>query len=212
MCIELKDLFKGCLTIPNLLSVVRILLIPAFVVLFVYDYRFSALVVLALSGLTDWFDGKIARRFNQISALGKILDPIADKLTQLAIAILLFWEFNTSGVESLELFSYVFLAFLGKELIMLAIGGIMLAVGLKPCAAEIFGKIATFAFYMVMIVIVCFGPVVGVFNKWFVLPEWVVMVLVIGSLILTIIALFSYAPNVWKQIKEKRAIKKGENK
>ena len=209
---KLKGLFKGCLTIPNLLSMVRILLIPIFIVLFVKGYRFSALVVLALSGLTDLFDGKIARRYNQISALGKLLDPIADKLTQLSIAIILFWQFNTSGVNSLKLFSYVFLAFLGKELIMLLAGAIMLACGLRPCAAEVFGKVATFAFYMVMIVVVCFGPVVGVFIKWFMLPEWLVMALVVGSLILTIIALFSYVPDVWRQVKEKRANKKGENK
>ena len=53
----MKDLFKGCLTIPNLLSVIRIALIPVFAVLFLGDKQIAALIVLAVSGLTDLFDG-----------------------------------------------------------------------------------------------------------------------------------------------------------
>ena len=76
----MKELFKGCWTVPNLLSVIRILLIPVFAVLF-YDGEYLwAVFVLFLSGLSDFLDGKIARRFNQVSALGKVLDPVADKL------------------------------------------------------------------------------------------------------------------------------------
>ena len=75
----MKDLFKGCWTIPNLLSVIRILLIPVFAVLFYKQEYGWAILTLVLSGLSDFFDGKIARKFNQISALGKMLDPVADK-------------------------------------------------------------------------------------------------------------------------------------
>ena len=207
----MKDLFKGCLTIPNLLSVVRILLIPFFVYYYLNGDRVTAIILLAASGFTDFLDGKIARKFNQISAMGKLLDPLADKLSQLSIAIVLFWQFNTSSVEALQAFSYVFLAFLGKELLMLVMAAVMLALGLRPCASEVFGKIATFVFYVVMIVIICFGPEVGAFINFFVLPEWLVMGLVIISLILTIMALVSYFPDTFRQFKEK-ANKKGETK
>ncbi len=208
----LKDLFKGCWTIPNLLSLIRILIVPWFVVLFINGNQIGAIVLLAVSGITDFFDGKIARRFNQISALGKLLDPIADKLTQLSIAIVLFWRFNSSEVESLRLFSYVFLAFLCKELLMLIVGAVMLALGLRPCAAEIYGKVATFTFYFVMIAIICFGPEVGAFIDIAVMPNWLVMSLVIFSLVLTIIALISYIPDTLRQLKSRKAIKKGETK
>ena len=77
-----------------MLTVVRIILIPVFAVLFYNDQLIWAVFVLFLSGLTDFLDGKIARRFNQISELGKILDPIADKLTQITIAVMLFFEFR----------------------------------------------------------------------------------------------------------------------
>ena len=66
----MKDLFKGCLTIPNLLSVIRIALIPVFAVLFLGDKQIAALIVLAVSGLTDLFDGKIARRFKDRKSVG----------------------------------------------------------------------------------------------------------------------------------------------
>lgn len=208
----MKDLFKGCLTIPNLLSVIRILLVPAFIVLYADGNRIGAIVLLVLSGLSDFFDGKIARKFNQISALGKLLDPVADKLTQLAIAVVLFLQFNSSSVESLRVFSYVFLAFLGKEALMIIIGAIMVFLGLRPCAAEIYGKVATFIFYVVMILIICFGPEVGAFAEFLVMPNWLVMTLVIISLILTIMALVSYIPDTFRQLKGLKANKKGENK
>ena len=90
----MKDLFKGCWTIPNLLSFLRIVIVPVFAYFFMQGQYGWAVFMLVLSGLSDFFDGKIARRFNQISALGKILDPVADKLTQIILAVLLFLSFN----------------------------------------------------------------------------------------------------------------------
>ena len=81
----IKDLFKNWNTIPNWLSFARIIMVPVFAYLFLNDSIPNniiwAVFVLALSGLSDCLDGKIARRFNQISELGKVLDPVADKLT-----------------------------------------------------------------------------------------------------------------------------------
>ena len=111
----MKDLFKGCCTIPNLLSFIRILLIPVFAYLYYNDMKVEAVAVLAASGLSDMFDGKIARRFNQISALGKILDPIADKLTQITIAVMLLLDFKDAENKMINAFGWVFLVFLIKE-------------------------------------------------------------------------------------------------
>ena len=84
-----QDLF----TIPNLMSYARILLIPLFCWLYLTaetlpDYFWASAVVL-LSSLTDLFDGKIARRFHMVTELGKVLDPVADKLTHAALAVCL---------------------------------------------------------------------------------------------------------------------------
>ena len=200
----LKEYFTGCLTVPNLLSVIRILLIPVFAVLFNDGNYLWAVIVLAISGLTDFFDGKIARKFNQISALGKLLDPIADKLTQITIAIVFYMTFSGSSDETVKKFSWVFLVFLIKEAVMVVGGAIMIMLGLKPGAAEMPGKIATFAFYAIMCLIMVFGPDIGILGNVFTLPASVMLILVGISVVLTIVAFGSYLPGVFKQVKERK--------
>ena len=201
---NLKALFSGCLTVPNLLSLIRILLIPVFGVLFYNGEALWAVVVLVLSGLTDLFDGKIARRFNQISELGKILDPVADKLTQITIAVVIFLVLDKSQDPTMQWLKWVFLFFLFKELVKILGGAVMLAIGLRPGAAEIYGKVATFVFYGVMVVVLAFGPEIGALREWFTLPTPVMIVLVIISAALTFVALLSYLPSTFRQFKERK--------
>ncbi len=203
----LKEYFTGCLTIPNLLSVIRIALIPVFAVLFNDGNYLWAVIVLAISGLTDFFDGKIARKFNQISALGKLLDPIADKLSQITIAIMFYITFSNSSDETVKTFSWIFLVFLIKEAVMVVGGAIMIMFGLKPVAAELPGKLATFAFYFIMCVIMAFGPDIGILGSVYTLSSTLMLILVGISVVLTLIAFFSYVPGVFRQIKEKRNAK-----
>lgn len=203
-------LFENVWTIPNIISFIRILLIPVFGVLFYKGELLWALLILAFSGFTDFVDGKLARKLNQVSELGKMLDPIADKLTQATIAIVYFFTFRNAENETLNLFAWVFLLFILKELVMLVGGAIMIAVGIRPGAAEIYGKTATLVFYVVMVVLMAFGPEIGAFRaqegaivQLFTLPDTVMMVLVVISLIMTIVAFLSYMPGVYSQVKER---------
>lgn len=89
----IKDWKKEILSIPNLLSLFRLALIPVYIVIYLnateaYEY-FIAGTILAVSCLTDMIDGKVARHFNMITNLGKLLDPVADKLTQFALTVCL---------------------------------------------------------------------------------------------------------------------------
>lgn len=85
---------RKILTIPNLLSLLRLLMIPVIVWLYLEKEDYPATTaMLALSGLTDIVDGRIARKFNMISDFGKALDPVADKLTQLAVLFCLVSRF-----------------------------------------------------------------------------------------------------------------------
>ena len=89
------------LTIPNLLSFFRLCLIP--VIIWLYCVREDSLgtaAVLALSGLTDVVDGRIARRFHMVSSFGKALDPVADKLTQIAMLFCLVSRFPPHACAS----------------------------------------------------------------------------------------------------------------
>ena len=142
-------------TIPNLLSVLRILVIAPFAYFFLNDQLLWAVVMLAFSGLSDLFDGMIARKFNQITELGKMLDPLADKLTQGAIAICL-------AVKH-PLLIPILAIFVLKELGMLIGGCILLKKKKRPCAAKWYGKVATFLFYISAVVIVM---VQGVFHLY----------------------------------------------
>ena len=78
------------LTIPNILSMFRLLLIPVIIWLYFWKEEYiQAAVVIMISGITDMMDGYIARKLNMVSNVGKVLDPIADKLTQAAVLICL---------------------------------------------------------------------------------------------------------------------------
>ncbi|MBQ2938793.1 MAG: CDP-alcohol phosphatidyltransferase family protein [Clostridia bacterium] len=136
-------------TIPNVLSLFRLALIPAIVATYLTDQPiWVPALLLALSGLTDLFDGAIARHFNQISEIGKLLDPIADKLTQVAVIVSL-------AIKIPPLRWLVGIVVL-KELLQ-GIGGLLLLrTDVKVHAAEWFGKISTVLFYVVMVAIVVF--------------------------------------------------------
>ena len=90
---QIKNWKKEIFTIPNLLSLFRLALIPVYIAIYLNAHEaadyFLAGGILAVSCLTDLIDGKIARKFNMISTLGKILDPIADKATQFTLIICL---------------------------------------------------------------------------------------------------------------------------
>jgi cardiolipin synthase len=68
------------LTIPNMLSFVRLLLVPVFAVLIIFKVDWAAIVVLMISGFTDYLDGSLARRWRQVTRIGQLLDPLADRL------------------------------------------------------------------------------------------------------------------------------------
>ena len=203
---QLGNLMEGAMTIPNLLSVIRIILIPVFLVLFLKGSYLAAVIVLGISGLTDLFDGKIARAFNQVSNLGKLLDPIADKLTQITLAIAYFFYFHASDDALLRGASWLFWAFVLKELLRLIGGVLLLTHDITPQAAIMYGKVATVAYCVVMILLLLFSPGFGVFHNWFTLPSVAIIILVLISVVLTIIAFFAYAPDAVRQLRAKKNV------
>ena len=77
---KIRGLFSNVWTIPNVLTIIRMILIPVFVVLFFRGYKIAALCVFCAASLTDMLDGYLARKLNQITDFGKLFDPLADKL------------------------------------------------------------------------------------------------------------------------------------
>ena len=197
---NVHDLFDGWNTIPNWLSFIRIALIPVFAVLFVQGHQLVAVIVMICAALTDLFDGKIARKFNQVSNLGKILDPIADKLSQMAIVIVLLYTYWENPIK------YLFFFLIVKEVLMLLGGALLLSKGMRPTAAEIWGKVATNVFYIAMIIILAFGENGALCNvTHFTLPSVVTWVLVALSAVSALVSLLGYVPGFLKQLKENKA-------
>ena len=197
---NVHDLFDGWNTIPNWLSFIRIALIPVFAVLFVQGHQLVAVIVMICAALTDLFDGKIARKFNQVSNLGKILDPIADKLSQMAIVIVLLYTYWENPIK------YLFFFFIVKEVLMLLGGAFLLSKGMRPTAAEIWGKVATNVFYIAMIIILAFGENGALCDvTHFTLPSVVTWVLVALSAVSALVSLLGYVPGFLKQLKENKA-------
>lgn len=139
-------------TIPNILSYVRILMIPIYVYLYINaeslrDYYIVA-VILVLSGITDALDGIIARRTGQITDLGKVLDPFADKLTQVAVVSAMF-------IERPYILPLLVL-FILKELFLLVNNLILMRKNIIMDGAMWFGKVATATFYICMFLLIIF--------------------------------------------------------
>ncbi|MDR0626813.1 MAG: CDP-alcohol phosphatidyltransferase family protein [Bifidobacteriaceae bacterium] len=124
-------------TVPNAISFLRLCLVPVFVYLVIRRADVWAIVVLAFSGVTDWLDGLAARRLNQYSKLGRLLDPAADRLFILSTVFLLGWR---------EIIPWWLVALLAARE---AVCGLALAVlklkGINPPAVVFVGKVATFA-------------------------------------------------------------------
>ncbi len=134
----------GIFTVPNLLSLFRLCLIPILVRLYVVDKNYmGTLAVLLLSGATDVVDGFIARHFNMVSDLGKVLDPIADKFTQGVMLICLITRFPLMSVP---------LAALAVKELCMGITGILVVRRKKTfIGAKWHGKAATVCLYAAMV-------------------------------------------------------------
>ncbi len=133
---------KKVFTIPNIISMFRILLIPFFCLLYFsemdkgYIYAFAVVI---LSAASDIIDGFIARKFNMISDVGKVLDPFADKLTQVVLAVCL--AFNH------KMLMPVLSVLATKELLTAVAAALWLKNGLQPISARWWGKVSTVLLY-----------------------------------------------------------------
>ncbi len=132
------------ITIPNLLTFLRMALIPVFATLLYYKHFDIALLTFFIAGVSDGLDGYIARRFNQESTLGRILDPIADKLLMTVSYIGLALPFVVTGVRHLPIPFWVVASVIGRDILIVAVAAAIAVMtkfrGFKP---SLLGKIST---------------------------------------------------------------------
>lgn len=181
----IKDWKKEVFTIPNFLSLFRLLLIPVYIIIYlnaeeITDYYIAG-GILAVSCLTDLVDGQIARRFNMISTVGKVLDPLADKLTQLALILCLATKYKYLW--------FVVGLFFVKELFQLIAGGCrLLRKGMMLKGALISGKISTTVLFISLIILVLFPGISETAANIIILVDGIFLSIAFAEYLITYIA------------------------
>lgn len=127
------------LTVPNALSALRILLVPVFLVLVLLEQDVAALIVIIVSSVSDFLDGIIARRFGQITRLGQLLDPAADRLFIFAAVIAL-------AVRDVVPW-WIVAVIVGRDVLLAGLGIVLARHGYGPLPVHHLGKVATFALF-----------------------------------------------------------------
>lgn len=125
------------LTVPNVLSLLRLVLVPVFAWLIVTRRDGLALVVLAVSGVTDYLDGALARRWGQVSRVGQLLDPFADRLYILSTLLGLAWR----GIIPWWLVAVL----VGRDVLLTLLLPVLARHGYGPPPVHFLGKAATFS-------------------------------------------------------------------
>lgn len=125
------------LTVPNLISAARLLLVPVFAVLLLEGEDLWALAVLAVSAASDWLDGTLARRLHQQSRIGELLDPAADRLFILVTLLVLAWRDVVPGG--------LVAAVLGRDLLLTIVLAVLVVRRIGPLPVHFVGKAGTFA-------------------------------------------------------------------
>lgn len=132
--------------IPNILTILRIILVPVFAYLMHLNFYMPAAILFIAAVLTDFLDGFLARKFNQVTNFGKVMDPVADKLLVLTALFMLTFQKKIS----MEIFIIV----VAKE-VLIGIGGILLYRNKKRISgADWYGKIASGIFYFAIVMLI----------------------------------------------------------
>lgn len=189
-------------TVPNLLTLFRIAMIPVFVGIFylpahaitaqgtpAHWVNLTASSVFILAALTDWLDGYWARKYQQMSKFGAFLDPVADKL-MVAAALIVLVELNRAG-------AVVALIIIGREIAISALREWMASIGKSAnVAVAMVGKVKTAAQMLAIVLLLWYDPLFGLDIQW--IGEWLIVI----AALLTLISMGYYLRAAWPAIRE----------
>jgi cardiolipin synthase (CMP-forming) len=187
--------------LPNALTWLRILLIPLFVAVFYlpdgyvpkHQINLIATALFALASVTDWLDGWLARRLNQMSAFGAFLDPVADKL-MVAAALIVLVDLDRAGVD-------VALIIIGREIAITALREWMAKLGQSAKVAVSFvGKLKTTA-QMIAILMLLYHDPIGSWQYTQIIGRWLLYV----AALFTLWSMFHYLFAAWRVLKNQPA-------
>lgn len=166
---------KEILTIPNMLSIFRLLLLPLIIWFYTREHYIAALLVLFLSGISDIADGIIARKFNMVSDFGKIIDPIADKLTQGTLLLCIAIK-HRIVIVLIAIFAL-------KEILMATLGYLIIRRKDSVNSARWYGKLNTVIIYSTIVLLIVFPNI----------PKTAVNIMVFTCIAIIVISFILYA-------------------
>ena len=189
------------LNIPNILTLLRILLIPFFFVVYILDAKWSnqlATFIFVVAAITDWLDGYMARRLNQYTTFGAFLDPVADKLIVATALVLLATDDNVLNlVYSVPLFAASVAIIIGREIVISALREWMAELGKRASVAVSYiGKVKTTLQLIAISLLIYQEPLFGI--PIFELGE-IMLFLAAG---LTLYSMFVYLKAAWPVLSE----------
>ena len=194
-----KEFIRKNLNVPNILTMIRLLLVPVYVALFIGGQKYAALATFLVASLTDLLDGRIARKYNLITDFGKLVDPFADKV--MVLTVLFSMAIGSPAIPAVVPWAAVIIL-LAKELVMILGGVAMYRHGIVVYSSMI-GKVAHCVFIA--------GLVASYFHDWFtrVCAGWPLtldLLLLWAGVCITLCALVFYVTDALKKAKEKGII------
>ena len=199
---KIRKLFSNVWTIPNVLTIIRIILIPVFVVLFFHEeeIRVASLCVFCAASLTDMLDGYLARKLNQITDFGKLFDPLADKLMVLTAMVLQTRWTSAPTWGPLPPVAVIIVAV--KELVMV-LGGVFMLSKDVVVYSNYFGKAAQVGFIAALVLSFFHDRFLeGNIVVWGMTPDILILWITVA---LAVVAMVVYAAAAVKTIREKNA-------
>lgn len=196
-----KEYVRKNLNVPNVLTLIRLFLVPVYVVLFVRGMKYPALAVFLAASFTDLLDGRIARKYNLITDFGKLMDPFADKV--MVLTAMFSMAFGSAGIPAVLPWTAV-VVLLMKELVMIVGGVILLKNGIVVYSSMI-GKVAHCVFIAGLVLSFFHDPLAAVCVGW---PMSLDIIVIWLAVALTLCALVFYVLDSIRKAKERGIIGK----
>ncbi len=196
----IREYIRHNWNVPNVLTLIRLFLVPVYIVLFVIGEKYSALTVFLLASFTDLLDGRIARKYNLITDFGKLMDPLADKVMVLTAMISM--SIGNKYISAVIPWAAVVILFV-KELIMVIGSAFMLRYQIVVYSTMI-GKVAQCMFIASLVAVYFHDWFVKVCAGWFMPLD---LMLLWTSIILTLCALGIYVARGVRQVRAKEIVR-----
>ena len=180
-----REYIRNNMNLPNILTLIRLFLVPVYIVVFALGEKYAALAVFLVASFTDLLDGRIARKYNLITDFGKLMDPLADKV--MVLTAMCSMAIGNARIPKVIPWAAVIILFI-KELIMVIGSGKLLKSGVVVYASMI-GKVAQCCFIASLVLTYFHDKFAALCPGWFLTPD---LILMWTSVVLTLCALVFY--------------------